>query len=88
MGVNTEMHDCEPAMTRPQHLNVSYSPFQLHLWADYQTLWAAGIKRRLPPPPFTQLFNKSTMDDTHTSNNESTDILIAPLFSSALLFIF
>ncbi|RCU28293.1 hypothetical protein DVA81_19885, partial [Acinetobacter baumannii] len=50
MGVNTEMHDCEPAMTRPQHLNMSYSLFQLHPWADYQTLWAARIKRRLLLP--------------------------------------
>lgn len=50
MGVNTEMHDCEPAMTRPQHLNMSYGLFQLHPWADYQTLWAGGIKRRLLLP--------------------------------------
>lgn len=54
MGVNTEMHDCEPAMTRPQHLNMSYSLFQLHPRADYQTLWAPGIKHPFapsPPPP-------------------------------------
>lgn len=43
MGVNTEMHDCEPAMTRPQHLNMSYGLSLLLPRADYQTLWAAGI---------------------------------------------
>lgn len=54
MGVNTEMHDCEPAMTRPQHFNMSYgppffSPSSIHGQIT-QTLCAAGIKHHLLLP--------------------------------------
>lgn len=27
MGVNTEMHDCEPAMTQAQHFKLELQPF-------------------------------------------------------------
>lgn len=54
MGVNMEMHDCEPAVTRPQHLNVSYGPS----WSpvDGQITRHFGLlklsaARSLPPPP-------------------------------------
>lgn len=86
MGVNTEMHDCEPAMTRPQHLNMSYSlPSSIHgqITRHFGLLELSDVHSF----PSTQLFNKFTMDDTHTSDNERTDILITP-FSSAFLFIF
>lgn len=87
MDVNTEMHDCEPAMTRPQHLNMSYSlSSSIHgqITRHFGLLELSAVRSF----PSTQLFNKCTMDDTRTSDNERTDILITPLFSSAFLFIF
>lgn len=78
MGVNTEMHDCEPAMTRPQHLNMSYS---LSRTIHGQITRHFGLlELSVPSPPSAQLFNKCTMDDTRTSDNERTDILITSPF--------
>lgn len=70
MGVNTEMHDCEPAMTQAQHFNLSYSPFfpalpQLYPRVDYpHTLGSENYMPFTPSPPPS--FKKSAQQMTLT----------------------
>lgn len=80
MGVNTEMHDCEPAMTRPQHFNMSYSLFPAPSMGRLPRHFGLRELSTIRSFPSAHLFNKCTMDDTRTSDNERTDILITPPF--------
>lgn len=70
MDVNTEMHDCEPAMTRPQHLNMSYSlSSSIHgqITRHFGLLELSALfatpppPTRLPPPPPSFLISAQWM---------------------------
>lgn len=56
MGVNMEMHDCEPAVTRPQHLNVSYGPSRSPIYGQitrhFGLLELSAARSFTPPPSF------------------------------------
>lgn len=89
MGVNTEMHDCEPAMTQAQHFNLSYSPHPthptpilffspalplLHPRVDYPHYFGLRELHAIHPFASTQLYKK--IKKCTMDDTDGSDLLI------------